>query len=143
MEKQIEDTMKKAFYDLIDENTSSSTPDYDWIVSLYSEIKASLMHFLKKGSLVYNRIDESFDVELFSQMIRADVFSSESMVKLIENTFFWIKELGAPARDKEVDDAKKRVLQTPLNKIISVYLKETHECLCHYQQDMVEYLQKL
>ena len=143
MEKQIEDTMKKAFYDLIDENTSSSTPDYDWIVSLYSEIKASLMHFLKKGSLVYNRIDESFDVELFSQMIRADVFSSESMVKLIENTFFWIKELGAPGRDKEVDDAKKRVLQTPLNKIISVYLKETHECLCHYQQDMVEYLQKL
>lgn len=142
MEKQIEDTMKKAFYDLIDENTNSTTPDFDWIVSLYVEIKMSLLYFLKKDSLVYNRIDESFDVELFSQMIRADVFSSESMMKLIENTYYWIKELGAPVRDKEVDDAKERILQSPLNRIISVYLKETHECLSHYHQDMVKYVQK-
>jgi hypothetical protein len=142
MEKQIEDTMKKAFYDLIDENTCCTTPDFDWIVSLYTEIKMSLMHFLKKDSVTWKRIDESFDVELFSQMIRADVFSGESMVKLVETTYYWIKELGAPARDQEVDGAKERILKSPVDKIISVYLKETHECISRYQQDMVEYLQK-
>ena len=141
MEKQIDETMKRAFYDLIDENTNSSTPDYDWIVNLYTEIRLTLLQYLRKDGPTYRSIEESFDVELFSQMIRADVFSAESMVKLIETTFYWIKQLGAPVRDKEIEEAKKRVLQSPLNKIISVYLKETHQCLLIYQQDMESFLQ--
>ena len=91
MENQIEETMKRAFYDLIEVNTNPANPDYDWIVSLYKEIKMMLMRFLKKDSAVYNEIDKSFDVELFEQMIRADVFSPESMYKLIETTYYWIK----------------------------------------------------
>jgi len=141
MEKQIEETMKKAFYDLIEENTNSSTPDYDWIVNLYTEIRLTLLQYLRKDGSTYRSIEESFDVKLFSQMIRADVFSTESMVKLIETTFYWIKQLGAPVRDKEIEEAKERVLQSPLNKIISVYLKETHQCLMIYQQDMESFLQ--
>jgi hypothetical protein len=142
MENQIEETMKRAFYDLIKENTNPTNPDYDWIVSLYKEIKMMLMRFLKKDSAVYNEIDKSFDVELFDQMIRADVFSPESMYKLIETTYYWIKKLGAPFRDGEVDESKERIVKSPLNTIIVMYLKETHECLSHYEQDMIEYLRK-
>jgi hypothetical protein len=141
MEKQIEETMKRAFYDLIEENTNSSTPDYDWIVNLYTEIRLTLLQYLRKDGSTYKSIEESFDVELFSQMIRADVFSAESMIKLIETTFYWIKQLGAPVRDKEIEEAKERVLKSPLNKIISVYLKETHQSLMIYQQDMESFLQ--
>ena len=141
MENQIEETMKRAFYDLIEENTNSSTPDYDWIVNLYTEIRSTLLQYLKKDGSTYRSIEESFDVELFSQMIRADVFSADSMVKLIETTFYWIKQLGAPIRDTEVDEAKERVLKSPLDKIISVYLKETHQSLMIYQQDMEYFLQ--
>ena len=141
MEKQIEETMKRAFYDLIEENTNSTTPDYDWIVNLYTEIRSTLLQYLKKDGSTYRSIEESFDVALFSQMIRADVFSADSMVKLIETTFYWIKQLGAPVRDKEIEEAKERVLKSPLNKIISVYLKETHQCLLIYQQDMESFLQ--
>lgn len=142
MENQIEETMKRAFYDLIEVNTNPANPDYDWIVSLYKEIKMMLMRFLKKDSVVYNEIDKSFDVELFDQMIRADVFSPESMYKLIETTYYWIKKLGTPFRDGEVDKAKERIVKSPLNRIIVVYLKETHECLSRYEQDMIEYLRK-
>ena len=141
MEKQIEETMKRAFYDLIEENTNSTTPDYDWIVNLYTEIRSTLLQYLKKDGSTYRSIEESFDVALFSQMIRADVFSADSMVKLIETTFYWIKQLGAPVRDKEIEEAKERVLKSPLNKIISVYLKETHQCLLIYKQDMESFLQ--
>lgn len=142
MEKQIETTMKQAFYDLIEQNTNSENPDYDWMVRLYSEIKSTLLYYLKKDSKTYQEIDASFDVELFDQMIRADVFSSESMIKLVENTFYWIKTLGAPVRDKDVDKAKERVLQSPLNKIISVFLRETHDCLSFYDQDMKSFINK-
>ena len=136
MNEQIEKTMKQAFYDLIDQNTNSQTPDYDWIIRLYSEIKAQLLHYLKIGSKTYVAIDDSFDVELFSQMIRADVFSPDSMVKLVNNTFYWIKFLGAPYRDEEIDISKQKVLNTAPNKIISVFLKEVHDCLSFYDEDM-------
>jgi hypothetical protein len=140
MEAQIEQTMKKAFYDLIEENTNSPTPDFEWIIRLYCEIKQQLLYYLKKDSIIYKRIDESFDVELFSQMIKADVFSPDSMYKLVENTFYWITELGAPERDTSVSEARQRVVEAPLNKIIGVFLKEVHQCITIYDNDMKKYI---
>lgn len=136
MEQQIEDAMKKAFYDLIEEKSSSDSPDFDWLVRLYVEIKERLMYYLKKGSPTHREIDESFDVALFEQMIRADVFSPDSMVKLIQTTFYWIKKLGAPQRDAATDAAKERVLQAPMNKIVVTFLKEVHLCIDEYDKDM-------
>jgi hypothetical protein len=140
MEAQIDQTMKKAFYDLIEENTNSTTPDFEWVIRLYCEIKHNLLYYLKKDSNVYRTIDESFDVELFSQMIKADVFSPDSMYKLVENTFYWIQALGAPERDSEVLAAKQRVLVAPLNKIIGIFLKEVHQCITTYDDDMRKYI---
>jgi len=139
---QIEKNMKQAFYDLIDQNTNSENPDFDWIVNLYVEIKEKLMHYLKKDSDTYKSVDESFDVEIFSQMIRNDVFSQESMIKLVDNTFYWIKYLGAPYRDNDIDSSKKKVLESPLNKIISVFLKEVHQCLTFYDEDMEQFFRQ-
>lgn len=139
MEEQIEKTMKKAFYDLIDEN-SGDKPDYDWLVRLYVEMKEMILKYLKKDSRVYQSIEATFDVELFSQMIRADVFSAESMLKLVNNTFFWIKELGAPARDETTDKAKERVLSSTPEKMISTFLREVHQCLEEYHRDMTNYI---
>jgi hypothetical protein len=140
--EQIEKNMKQAFYDLIDQNTNSENPDFDWIVNLYVEIKEKLMHYLKKDSDTYKSVDESFDVEIFSQMIRNDVFSQESMIKLVDNTFYWIKYLGAPYRDNDIDGSKKKVLESPLNKIISVFLKEVHQCLTFYDEDMQQFFKQ-
>ena len=136
MEQQIENAMKKAFYDLIEEKTNQNPPDYDWLVRLYAEIKERLLYYLKKGSPTYKEIDESFDVALFEQMIKADVFSPESMVKLVQNTFYWIKKLGAPQRDAEADAAKERILQAPMDKIVVTFLKEVHICIDEYDKDM-------
>ena len=47
MEQQIENAMKKAFYDLIEEKTNQNPPDYDWLVRLYAEIKERLLYYLK------------------------------------------------------------------------------------------------
>ena len=140
--EQIEKNMKQAFYDLIDQNTNSENPDFDWIVNLYVEIKKKLMHYLKKDSDTYKSVDESFDVEIFSQMIRNDVFSQESMIKLVDNTFYWIKYLGAPYRDNDINNSKKKVLESPLNKIISVFLKEVHQCITFYDEDMERFFKQ-
>lgn len=140
IEDQIKNNMNQAFFDIIDENINSKTPDYEWITKLYQEIKFCLLSFLpnKKG-LVYNQIDSEFDVDLFRQMIENDVFNHESMLKLINNTFSWILKLEAPSRDNDTIAAKKRVLNAEPKKIISTYLKEVHNCIEQIEQDILAF----
>ena len=73
IEQQIRDNYHKAFYDTIDETINSSTPDYDWIVRLYDEIKIRMLVYVKKDSNTFISIENSFDKELFEQMIKNDV----------------------------------------------------------------------
>lgn len=104
--KQIKDNFYKAFFDKIKETVKSDKPDYEWILLLYIEIKNKLLSLTKKGGKTYKQIDESFDSELFYQMIINDVFDVNSMVKLINNTYSWIEKLQSPARDKELKESK-------------------------------------
>ena len=123
IEQQIKEQMHKAFYDIIEENINSNKPDYEWLTRLYSEIRQMLLAIVKKDSKTYKKIESDFDVMLFKQMIENDVFDFESAVKLINNTFFWVKSLQAPVRDKATEDAKDRVFKSEPKKIIPVLLK--------------------
>lgn len=139
IEEQIEINMKQAFFDIIDQNVNSKTPDYNWITILYQEIKFKLLSFIhNKNSTIYKKIDIDFDVELFKQMIENDVFNYDSMVKLINNTFNWILELQAPIRDNDTVQAKNRVLNSEPTKIISTYLKEVHTCIELIEKDILQ-----
>lgn len=140
IEDQIKNNMKQAFFDLIDENINSKTPDYEWVIKLYQEIKFRLLSFLhnKKGN-IYKQLDTEFDVDLFRQMIENDVFNQESMIKLINNTFEWILKLEAPIRDSDTIKAKDRVLNSAPKKIISTYLKEVHYCIQQIEEDILPF----
>ena len=140
---QIEQQMKNAFFDLIDENVNSDKPDYEWITNLYEELLNRLALFLKKNSNYYKLLQDEFDVELFRQMISNDVFDQDSMLKLVNNTFGWIYKLQAPARDQETDDAKKRVLSSEPSKMISTFLKEIHICIDNIETDIKEFYKNL
>lgn len=136
IEKQIADNYRRAFYDLIDATVASKEPDYCWIVNLYKEIRYRLIRYVKKDSNTYKQIDEEFDVELFDQMIRNDVFDATSMINLINNTFKWIKKLQAPSRDEYTESAKMRVLQSSFDKIVSEFIKEVNTCIDFIDEDM-------
>jgi len=136
IEKQIAETYKKAFYDLIDATVASKQPDYDWIANLYKEIRYRLIRYVKKDSNTYKQIDEEFDIALFDQMIRNDVFDATAMVNLINNTFNWIQKLQAPSRDEYTKSARHRVLQSSFDKIVSEFIKEVNTCIDFIDEDM-------
>ena len=136
IEQQIRDNYHKAFYDMIDGTINSSTPDYDWIVKLYDEIKRRMLIYVKKDSNTYKSIESSFDKDLFEQMIKNDVFDALSMIKLVDNTFHWVKSLQAPYRDNACETAKKTVLSAEPTKIVSTFLKEVHKLLDFLDEDM-------
>ena len=129
IENQIRDTYFKAFYDSIDKTVNSKSPDYDWIVRLYLDIRDRLLRYIKKDSPTYKQIDDQFDSKLFEQMITNDVFDQESMVRLVNNTFDWISKLQAPARDPSTKEAKQRVFASKPENIVSTFIKEVNQCL--------------
>jgi len=139
---QIRETYNKVFYEIIDETVNSKQPDYDWIVRLYAEIKHRLIKFIKVDSKVYKQIDDDFDVELFKQMIMNDVFNAESLFKLVNNTFNWVKKLQAPIRDESTENAKQRVLTSQPEKMVSTFIKEVNMCIDILDKDMFDYANK-
>lgn len=138
---QIKQMYEKAFYDIIDEAVNSDKPDYEWILRLYSEIKGRLMKYIKPESKVYKKLDEEFDISLFKQMIENNVFNADSMVKLVNTTYYWIKFLGAPVRDDEVEKSKERVLTSESTKIVSTFVKESNQCIDYIEEDIINYIQ--
>ena len=140
---QIKEQMKKAFFDLIDENVNSEKPDYEWITNLYAELLNRLASFLKINSRNYKLLQDEFDVELFRQMITNDVFDQISMLKLVNNTYGWIQKLQAPARDSETDESKNRVLNSDPKNMISTFLKEIHVCIDNIEKDLLEFYKTL
>ena len=133
---QIKEQMQKSFFDLIDQIVNSNTPDYDWIKKLYIEIRYRLSKYLKKDSKKLKKLEEDFDIDFFYQLIINDVFDFNSMIKLIENTFFWIKNLQAPIRDKSTEESKIKILNSEPQKMISTFLKEVHICIDNIDKDI-------
>jgi hypothetical protein len=136
MEVQIKNNFYKAFTDKINDTVNSNNPDFDWIITLYKEIKERLIQYIKKDSKIYERIDEDFDVILFEQMIRNDAFDEKSMLSLITVTYYWINNLQAPYRDKETEESKNRVLTSKKSAIVSTFIIEVNRCIDNIDTDL-------
>jgi hypothetical protein len=134
--KQIKDNFYKAFFDKIKETVKSDKPDYEWISSLYIEIKNRLLSLTKKDGKTFTEIDESFDSELFDQMIINDVFDVNSMIKLINNTYSWIEKLQSPMRDKELQESKNNLFREESDNIIPKFLMEVHKYIDYIYEDL-------
>jgi len=143
IEEQIKNNFRKAFFDSIDENINSDKPDYQWITKLYIEIKEKLLSLVKKNSKSYNMIDEQFDIVIFEQMIKNDVFDFNTLFNLINNTFDWIKKLEAPARDESTEISRQKVLNSEPNHIVSNFICETHKCIEYIEEDLINYYNNL
>ena len=82
--KQIDEVMRKAFYDLLEEKVASDPPDYEWLVRLYREMRDRLCALLKETSLIRKEMMESMDPDFFNQLLRENVFNYEDFYKLIQ-----------------------------------------------------------
>ena len=79
MEKQIREQFHRAFNDLLEESLSGDKPDWDWVVRLYSELRDKLCQLTPNRTDLHDEIKDSMDLEIFSQMIRNDVFKPDNV----------------------------------------------------------------
>lgn len=148
LHKQIEDTYKQAWYDLLHDKVKQTPPDYDWIVNLYKEIRHKLTFFLKQGSTFRIQIEEGMDVELFDQMIRHGAFKGPEFIALVAFVFDKCLKLGSPARDNDVKEFKQEVItalqnQATFAELVPLFFKHANTAADWIQEDLFGVKQKL
>ena len=148
LNKQIKDTYKKAFFDLLEAKTRSEPPDYIWIEKLYEEIRYKLTAILKKGSRLRIEIEESMDLQIFSQMIRNKAFNGADLYNLVNYVFEKCKQLGSPGRDKDVDKKFNELIVLMKSgavfaEIVPVFIQNANECIDWMYEDMSEFSKKV
>ena len=140
--KQINDTYRKAFFDLLEQKVREEPPDYDWITRLYAELKERLTSLLKPESALRKEMEELFDVELFDQMIRNKAFDGMDMYKLVTYSFTKCRQLGSPGRDAETTAKEQEVLAHMQSEgaifatIVPLFLKNINESVDMIYEDM-------
>jgi hypothetical protein len=148
LNKQIEETYKKAFFDLLEQKTKAEPPDYIWIEKLYEELRNKLTVILKKGSALRVEIEESMDPQIFSQMIRNKAFNGNDLYNLVNYVFEKCKQLGSPGRDKDVDEKFNELIEMMKNnavfaEIVPVFIKNANDCIDWIYKDMGDFSKKI
>ena len=85
IEEQIKINMKKAFFDLIDQNVNSKNPDFNWITNLYEEIKFKLLSFLpNKNGSIYNRYNSIGNASNYQTPIISSIIDLNGSTDYVE-----------------------------------------------------------
>ena len=140
--KQVKDTYKRAFFDLLEQKVATNPPDYEWLTRLYGEIRTKLISLLREGSQLRNEIEESMDCDFFKQLISHNVFSPENFYALIRYVFEKCKQLGSPARDTETDAKLQEIVDfvdsgdATFATLVPLFIKNANECLDTIYEDV-------
>ena len=140
--KQVKETYKRAFFDLLEQKVAANPPDYEWLTRLYGEIRTKLISLLREGSQLRNEIEESMDCDFFKQLISHNVFSPENFYGLIRYVFEKCKQLGSPARDAETDAKLKEIVDfvdsgdATFATLVPLFIKNANECLDTIYEDV-------
>ena len=139
--QQIETTMTKAFFDLLQENIKKDPVDYDWLLRLFQEIRTKLTQLLKPTNKLYIEIEENMNDQLFKQMLQHGAFDVNSFMGLVNFSFDICLRLGAPVRDKITVGKKDEILSAvdktqDFTEIIPLYIRNIHSCIDQIYDDI-------
>jgi hypothetical protein len=140
IKKQIKDVFEKTFMENIDKMfEDKKSIDVPYLVRLFTELRDRLCSLILKEKKSYTICYESFDVELFQQMLENDVFDEKSMKMLIDNTYDWITKLQSPSQDEYTKLSYEKVLSERSIKIISIFIMEANRCIDKVEQDLEKF----
>ena len=139
MEQQLKAQFHKAFYDVVRDSVERG--NHEHIVRLYAEIGDRIAAKVNPTGDTHRRIREDFDVALFRQMLEHDAFDGQSLLRLVNTTFTWIRNLQMPVRDPDTAAAKQRVMASgrTMVDVVPAYIREVHGCLDTLDADLKEF----
>jgi hypothetical protein len=105
-----------TYFSLIGNKLREDPPDYNWLVTLFEELKNRLTNIINltsknKTNGLLQELEESLDVPLFKQMIENKAYTLDDFTKLCNYLFDLCLRLGSPMRDKYVKEKQNEVLE--------------------------------
>ncbi|CAG7717199.1 unnamed protein product [Allacma fusca] len=100
MESRIQQQMKRAFWDLLEEQLNADSPNYSQALSIFEEMKTMLLSLLMPHNhSMRKRINEVLDVDLIRQQVQNDALEFPKYAEFIVSI---LSQLCAPSRDEEI-----------------------------------------
>jgi hypothetical protein len=116
LEKQIHETVHKAFWDMLKEDFEKQPVDYKHTLVIINEAKQGLMSLLLPNHVKFKeQIDSILDMELIKQQMNNDTFNYQDYSRFIIDS---MSKLCAPARDSVMEDLRKIVEPVELFKYL-------------------------
>jgi len=149
LKKQVEDGMRKAFFDLIEKSLSEEQPDAEWIARLYAEMRDKLCALTPRRADLHKQIHDALDVDLFETMVRHKAFDPADLSKLVSFVFGHLQGLCSPSRDVEVRRRREELEATMAQpdatfaKFAIMFLKYFHVTIDDIESDVAEFKKKM
>ncbi|EJD76432.1 hypothetical protein LOAG_16612 [Loa loa] len=106
VEQVVEDCMKKAYWDKLREDLTRVPPDYSYALVLLDDIKKMILGLLTRQHVrLRSEIECMLDIDLLRQQAENKCLDVR---QLFESIIELLSRLCAPARDKMVNDLRKK-----------------------------------
>lgn len=113
-ESTVRETMKKAFWDILEEQLAEQPPNYKQAISLLNEIKETLLLFLMPQHVqLKNEINEILDIDLIKQKVDNGIADFQRYAQYILSV---CSRLCCPARDEMIKNLTEIKDMIPLFK---------------------------
>lgn len=118
LEKQIEDTMKKAFWDLIRSDLSKDPQNFDHLVKLISEIRERMKMFTPRRTDIHTEFDEVLDDTFLKHLFTENSLDPNHFFRLIQFLITKVKMYAAPYLDKDIAEWEQTTIEKMKQTIV-------------------------
>jgi len=118
LQKQIEKTIKKSFWNLIKSDLKSEPQNFNHLIILIEEIRNKIKSFTPNRIDIKNELDEVLDDSFLNHLFIEKSLDPSHFLKLIMFLINKIKSYAAPYLDEEIYIWEEDVLEILHNEII-------------------------
>ena len=105
--KEMENIMKKAFWDKFKEDLSQNPPNHDMMYKLINDIKNKFINLTPNNQHQKNQMNDVLDIDFIKQQIDHQVFSPQDLISKLRFIIDEILKLCAPSEDIQFKEWKQ------------------------------------
>ena len=137
LELQIQETMKRAFWDLIKSDLNAEPQRFDHLIVLIVEIRDRLINLTPNRIDFTNELNEYLDEAFLKHLFNEKSLNPEHFFRLIQFLIKKIKLYAAPYLDNDINAWEKETIQRMETNIVY------SEFLPYFFETLYTFIQKI
>ena len=111
LEKQIDETMKKAFWDLLKNDLNKEPQQFDHLIILIEEIREIIKSFTPNRKDLATELDETLDDSFLKHLFIEKSLDPTHFFKLIMFLITKVKSYSAPYLDEDIQIWEEQIVE--------------------------------